>query len=84
MELYYHDIIKIVYFKPITKRPYGIEFKTKTKTYFVRNGMDVFELADTLKYLKLKGINVKLAESDHEIELYLCSKINSIPLNNKF
>jgi hypothetical protein len=78
----YSDITRITYFEGQGRAPRYIEFKTKKGIYKLSPRKNIFELAGTLKFLQSKNIDVKLAERDHEIELFLQGKIDSVPMTN--
>ncbi len=80
--LIFKSIESILYVKPASKRPFSFEFKSKNKTYWLMPSMDIYGFSETLKFLKGQGIKIDFLEKDHEVELYLDGKIESIPMTN--
>lgn len=66
------------------RKPRYIKIQThEIKNYILYLKYNIFELADTLKFFKRKGISIIFEQSDEEIELYLDDKIDKIPMNNE-
>ena len=44
---------------------------------------DQFKFGHTLKFIKNKGVEIKLVHSDHELQLFLDGKISQFPMENE-
>lgn len=80
--LKFNKIDYILYVRPAAKRPFAFKFKSENKTYWLEPTIDIYGFSETLKYLKEQGIKIEFLEKDHEVELYLDGRIDSIPLTN--
>lgn len=77
------ELIQILYIESAPRRPRTILFKTPQGTFTLQPKYDIFELAGLLKYFYDKSIEIKFKEKDHEVELYITGKIDSLPMTNE-
>ena len=64
------------------RTPSSLQIVTSNNKYSVLPKEGILKLAATLKYFKNLGLKVALAKFDHEVELYLQGKIDSLPMTN--
>ena len=78
------QITEITYFAGAKNTPPQITLITNTgkKGLIVR--IDIFIWAYTLKYFQSKGIKITLHSSDDEVQLFLDSKVENIPITNAY
>jgi len=76
-------ISRILYIESAPRRPRTILFTTPLGTFTLRPAYDIFELAGFLKYFYERGIEIKSKEKDHEIQLFITGKIDSLPMTNE-
>jgi len=81
-KIYYSEITGITYYEGGARTPSSLQIVTSNNKYSVLPKEGILKLAATLKYFKNLGLKVALAKFDHEVELYLQGKIDSLPMTN--
>lgn len=60
----------------------GLKIKSKGKTVSLPISISLFKLAELLKAYHNKGIEINFDPKDHELEMYVEGKIESLPMTN--
>jgi len=80
--LRFDEITSIKYIQPQPRIPLTFVFYTNQGKRVLTPKIEIFKFAPLLKFLFEKGIIINYSVSDHEVDLYIKGKIDSLPMTN--
>ncbi|MFZ4799496.1 MAG: hypothetical protein ACOYMA_18505 [Bacteroidia bacterium] len=87
--IHFAEISKIKYYPGYKNSPnnisvYLLKPKNNKISYTILVGENIYKFANTLKFLKEKGIQIEFHENDAEIQGFVNGQFDKIPLTNKY